>query len=205
MEGSVLGNLGLVYRALGQVERAIKLYEEALTISHEIGDRWGESYQLLGLGKALLATGELSEARQQCAEALALDIPDTSYQAALALGIVLLHQRDTAAAETLADAVARCRGMLDKTAGLYEARYALAAALVGNAVCDPRWTEEGQRAGLLAPALAEYRCALENCAAPGVVRDALHDLELIRSAGVEGLEPAFELLEGDLGEKKEDQ
>jgi hypothetical protein len=85
--------------------------------------------------------------------------------------------------------------MLDKTASLYKARYALAAALVGCAVCDPRWAEEGERAGLLAPALAEYQRALENCAAPGVVRDALHDLETIRAAGVEGLEPAFELLE----------
>jgi hypothetical protein len=36
---------------------------------------------------------------------------------------------------------------------------------------------------------------LENCDAPSVVRDALRDLELIRAAGVEGLEPAFELLE----------
>jgi hypothetical protein len=85
--------------------------------------------------------------------------------------------------------------MLDKTARLYEPCYTLAAALVGQAVCDPRWAEEGERAGLLAPALAEYRRALENCAAPGVVQDALRDLETIRAAGVEGLEPAFELLE----------
>jgi hypothetical protein len=51
---------------------------------------------------------------------------------------------------------------------------------------------------LLAPALEEYRRALENCAAPGVVRDALRDLELIRTAGTEGLEPAFELLQSDV-------
>ena len=61
---------------------------------------------------------------------------------------------------------------------------------------DPLWVEEGGRAGLLAPALAEYRRALEICAAPGVVQDALRDLELIRAAGMAGLEPAFELLEG---------
>jgi hypothetical protein len=39
---------------------------------------------------------------------------------------------------------------MPRTSGLYEARYALAAALVGGAVCYPRWTEEGERAGLLA-------------------------------------------------------
>ena len=44
-------------------------------------------------------------------------------------------------------------------------------------------------------ALAEYRQALEVCAAPSVVQDALRDLELIRAAGVEGLEPVFESLE----------
>jgi hypothetical protein len=33
------------------------------------------------------------------------------------------------------------------------------------------------------------------CAAPGVVQDALRDLEMIQAAGVEGLEPVFELLE----------
>jgi hypothetical protein len=56
--------------------------------------------------------------------------------------------------------------------------------------------EVGERAGLLVPALEEYRQALEICAAPGVVRDALRDLEMICAAGVEGLEMVFDLLEG---------
>jgi hypothetical protein len=62
------------------------------------------------------------------------------------------------------------------------------------------------RTDLLTPALAEYRRALEICAAPGVVQDALRDLELIRKASVEGLEPVFDLLQAkqsrnDYGEK----
>ena len=56
--------------------------------------------------------------------------------------------------------------------------------------------EEGERAKLLALALAEYQRALEICAAPGIVQDALRDLKLIRAAGVEGLERVFELLGG---------
>ena len=55
---------------------------------------------------------------------------------------------------------------------------------------------ENERVELLTPALTEYRQALENCDAMGVVGDALRDLELIRAAGVEGLEPVFDLLEG---------
>jgi tetratricopeptide (TPR) repeat protein len=193
-----LNNLGSGYLCLGQVERAIKLYEEALIIAHHIGYRLGKSYQLLGLGKGLLVTGEISKARHCCTEALALDMLETSYRAALVLGIVLLHQRDPVAPDTFAAAAARCRALLDKTANLYEVRYALAAVLVGSAICDPRWAEEGGRPGLLAPALAEYRRALENCSAPGVVRDALWNLEMIRTAGIEGLEPVFELLDGAL-------
>jgi hypothetical protein len=88
--------------------------------------------------------------------------------------------------------------MLTKTEGLYESRYTMATALVGQAICDLRWVEEDNRVELLAPALVNYQCALEICAAPGVVKDALRDLELIRAAGVEGLEPVFELLEGPL-------
>jgi len=187
--------LGSVYYSLGQHKQTIKLYEQALTIAHDIGYRQGESHCLLGLCKVLLANGRLSEAQRYGTEALTLDVPETSYQAALALGIAFLHRGDSAAGETFTDAIGRCRAMLDKTAGLYEARYALGAALVGQAVCDPRWAEEGERAGLLAPALAEYRRALENCAAPGVVQNAIRDLELIRAAGIEGLEPVFELLE----------
>jgi hypothetical protein len=112
------------------------------------------------------------------------------------LGIILLHKHDPAARSKFADAAARCQAMLDRTKRLYEARYALATALVGQAVCDPRWAEEGERAELLAPALAEYRRALESCSALGVVQEALWNLEMIRTAGIEGLEPVFELLEG---------
>jgi tetratricopeptide (TPR) repeat protein len=193
-EGSWLGCMGVARRDLGQVEQAIKLYKEALGISHEIGYRLGESYQLLGLGRALLATGELSQARQHCEKARDLNMSETSYQAVLVLGIVLLHQRDLAAGEIFTSATARCQTMLDKTAGLYAPRYALAGALVGIAVCDPRWVQESKRAELLTPTLTEYRRALENCAAPGVVAEALRDLELIQAAGIEGLEPVFELL-----------
>jgi tetratricopeptide (TPR) repeat protein len=190
-----LGNLGDAHRALGQSEQAINLCEEALAIACEIGDRRVERYRLLELSKALLSTGELAKARHRYVRALALDVPETSHQADLGLGIVLLRQGGAVAGETFADAVTHCRAMLDKTPSLYAPRYALAAALVGQAVCDPRWAEESGHAELLTPALAEYRRALEITSAPGIVQDALRDLELIRAAGIEGLKPVFELLE----------
>lgn len=193
-EGIRLGRLAEVYYSLGQIELAAELHEQALTIGREIGHRWGESYQLMGLGKALLAVGKLDEAQRHCTRARDLDVPEISYRAALVLGIVLLHQHDPASGEAFADAAARCRFMLDKAANLYEPCYTLATALTGQAACDPRWAEQGERAELLVPLLAEYRRALDITAVPGVVGDALRDLELIRAAGIEGLEPVFELL-----------
>jgi tetratricopeptide (TPR) repeat protein len=189
-----LNNLGNAYYALGQVEQAIKLYQKALVISRETGYRLGNGYQLLELGRALLTAGQLSEARQHCTEALALEISEISYRAALTLGIILLHQSEATARDTFENAAARCETRLGWTAGLYKVRYALAAAMVGQAVCDPRWKDEDEHTKLLTPALTEYRRALEICAAPGVVADALRDLELIQAAGIEGLEPVFELL-----------
>jgi tetratricopeptide (TPR) repeat protein len=193
-EGIWLSNLGSAYHILGQAEQAISFYEEALAVARGTGDRRGESHCVLGLGKTLLFTGQLFEAQHRCTEALTLDMPQTSYQAALALGTILLHQRDSVAGEVFANTISRCQDMLDKAAGLYKPTYALATALVGQAVCDPRWADESQRPELLAPALTEYRHALDITSAPGIVQEAIRDLELIRAAGIEGLEPVFELL-----------
>lgn len=189
-----LDNLGKVRFAQGQFDQAIETHEEALVVCRKMGDLRSESYQLLGLGRALLAAGEPSEAQQCFTEAVALNVPETCYKAALMSGIALLHQRNPAAREAFENAIARCRAMLDKTSALFEPRYALAAALVGVAVCDPRWAGKSEDVELLAPALAEYRRALQNCSASGVVRDTLHDLKMIRAANVSDLEPVFELL-----------
>jgi tetratricopeptide (TPR) repeat protein len=190
--------LGCAYHDLGQFEQAIKFYEDSLAIANKIDNPSGQSYCLLGLGKTRLATGELSEAHQKCTKARSLEVPETNYQAALILGVVLLHQKVLTANESFVDAITRCRTLLDKTANLYEPRYALATALVGKAICNPQWIKVNKRAELLTPALTEYQHALEICDAPGVVQDALRDLELIRATGVEGLEPVFELLEAKL-------
>jgi tetratricopeptide (TPR) repeat protein len=197
-ESNRLGNLGLIYLEQGQAKQAVECHKQALAIAHKIGNRLGESYQFLWLGRALLATMEVAEAQCHCEEALAMDVPETNYQAALVLGIVLLYQGSPTVQNVFEDAATRCKAMLDKTTSLHMPRYTLAAALAGSAICDLRWTDESQRPELLAPALAEYRCALEITSAPGIVRDALRDLEMIRAAGIEGLEPAFELLETGL-------
>jgi tetratricopeptide (TPR) repeat protein len=57
-ECSALGNLGIIYKNLGQTRLAIKFHKQDLTIRREIGDRRGEGNALGNLGAAYLSLGE---------------------------------------------------------------------------------------------------------------------------------------------------
>jgi tetratricopeptide (TPR) repeat protein len=61
-EGRFLGNLGLAYRALGDINKAISYYEQDLEIAREIGDRQGEGSALGNLGLAYRALGDTNKA-----------------------------------------------------------------------------------------------------------------------------------------------
>jgi tetratricopeptide (TPR) repeat protein len=61
-EAVTLGNLGLAYADLGELPRAIEIYEQQLTIAREIGDRSIESPSLCNLGNAYALLGELQRA-----------------------------------------------------------------------------------------------------------------------------------------------
>jgi tetratricopeptide (TPR) repeat protein len=61
-EGIFLGNLGIAYAELGQVERALEYYQQALEISRETGDQSGESRDLGNLGIAYRHLGQLERA-----------------------------------------------------------------------------------------------------------------------------------------------
>jgi tetratricopeptide (TPR) repeat protein len=66
------GRLGVVYHTMGQVDQAIKFYEQALAIAREIGDRSGESTRLGHLGIAYSVRGELDRAIGYYQQALAI-------------------------------------------------------------------------------------------------------------------------------------
>ena len=63
-EGRTLGNLGVAYRRLGENQRAIQFYEQALLILCESGDRRGEGNALNCLGLAYAALGDTQRAIQ---------------------------------------------------------------------------------------------------------------------------------------------
>lgn len=61
-EGAHVGNLGLAYAALGEVRRAVELYEQQLTIARDIGDRRGEGTALWNMSLAFHELGERAKA-----------------------------------------------------------------------------------------------------------------------------------------------
>jgi CHAT domain-containing protein/Tfp pilus assembly protein PilF len=71
-EGNALGNLGIVYRNLGQYERAINFYEQRLVIAREIGDRRGEGDTLGNLGVAYWSLGQYERAIDFYEQSLAI-------------------------------------------------------------------------------------------------------------------------------------
>jgi tetratricopeptide (TPR) repeat protein len=69
-EGVTLVNLGLAYANLGETRRAIQLYEQALLIHREIGNRRAEGNALWNMSLVLDELGERAQAIQHAEQAL---------------------------------------------------------------------------------------------------------------------------------------
>lgn len=67
-----LGNLGLAYKAVGQVEQAIQFYEQALASAREVGDQRSEGNWLGNLGLAYRDLDQIDLARQYLNQSLTL-------------------------------------------------------------------------------------------------------------------------------------
>jgi tetratricopeptide (TPR) repeat protein len=198
-----LGHLGRAFYASGQIEKATDFYNQALSIDREIGDKKRESVHLVGLGEVLIASDEIAEARHCLERALKWDKKGIRFLVALMLGVTLLHQEDPNMCDFFIKADVYCQELLEGTPQLYEARYGRALALVGQAICSPTWSNDQNRARLLSPAINEYRKALKNCSAPGVVQDALRALYLILKKDVQDWDSVFSMLESALNSKKD--
>ena len=61
-EGTVYNNLGLAYKSLGEVRKAIEFYQLSLTIATETGDKDGKGSVYNNLGSAYKSLGEVRKA-----------------------------------------------------------------------------------------------------------------------------------------------
>jgi tetratricopeptide (TPR) repeat protein len=71
-EGAFLGNLGIAYRVLGQVDQAIDYHQQALVIASEIGDLRQKGNHLGNLGNAYLDLGQIDQAIASFEQALVI-------------------------------------------------------------------------------------------------------------------------------------
>jgi tetratricopeptide (TPR) repeat protein len=73
LRAATLRSLGDIYRATGPFEHAVRLYEEALDITQETGNRLWERATILGnLGRAYSALGQIEKAIERYEEALVI-------------------------------------------------------------------------------------------------------------------------------------
>jgi tetratricopeptide (TPR) repeat protein len=67
-----VGNLGLAYYRMGQFQRAIACYEQALRLAQEHKDRWGEGVWLGNLGACYLDLGQYDRAVEYSEQTLVI-------------------------------------------------------------------------------------------------------------------------------------
>lgn len=91
--------LGTVYDALGEQERALRLYREALALAETIHDRGGQANALLNMGKTLTALERRTEARQSLQKALAMLRKGNRDETHVQLALGNAAKNDTAAIE----------------------------------------------------------------------------------------------------------
>ncbi len=69
---TLLESVGRVYLALEDYETAQRTFEEGLALGQELGEYYGQSFHMLGLGQVLLHKGELTAAHDMFAGACAI-------------------------------------------------------------------------------------------------------------------------------------
>jgi tetratricopeptide (TPR) repeat protein len=67
-----IGNIGIVFRNLGEYDKALSHYQQALAIKREIGDRRGESNNLTNMGIVFSNLGQYDKALSHCQQAIAI-------------------------------------------------------------------------------------------------------------------------------------
>src|SRR5437588_543680 len=89
-----LNNMALVYQGIGQPQQALKLYEQALPIRREAGDRAGEATTLSNMAVVYQGIGQPQQALKLYEQALPImrEVGDRAGEAATLNGMAYLYQ-----------------------------------------------------------------------------------------------------------------
>jgi hypothetical protein len=101
-EAALLGNLGLIYRRRGELDRAEEAHQKSLAICEQMGDQRGISRQCGNLGLIYQARGELDRAEEMHRRGLEIDERVGNHQGMAgqygSLGTICKKREDAAAA-----------------------------------------------------------------------------------------------------------
>ncbi len=135
LEGLALCNLGIAYRNLGEIHKAISFYEQALIIAREIGNQFDEGNALRNLG---IANAKLDESRKAI----------TFYEQALTIAREIGDRRGVGASLSRLGITYAKLGEYQKAIRFYEQALTIARE-IGN------WRGEGTALGNLGLAHAD--------------------------------------------------
>lgn len=165
-----------------RLDEAVAAYTQAIALLNQTGRRTREGVARFHLGRAYHRHGRLDDARREYEAAIAINEEARGeavvYQGVLALAAGL----EALARQKFRDGADACQCVLDRRcARLYEVRYALALARLGEALLLPDGAG-GQSVGAAEAARIAYDKALAVSDAPGVCAAALQALDLVPSA-----------------------
>jgi tetratricopeptide (TPR) repeat protein len=83
-----------VYRGLGERQRALEYYGQALPITREVGDRAGEAATLNNIGEVYRGLGERQRALEYYGQALPItrEVGDRAGEAVTRYNVALIHR-----------------------------------------------------------------------------------------------------------------
>ncbi len=142
-QATALGNLGIIFRQRGELEKALEHYQKALQIHKEIGHRLGEASDLGDLGIVFGQKDDLDKALE-------------NFQKALEISKDIGNRLGEAAALNNLGNVFRLKGDLEKALEHYQ-----------GALAQFRTIRAPQEIALAEKAIAEVEAAMKKQKAPG--------------------------------------
>jgi tetratricopeptide (TPR) repeat protein len=178
IEGSNLGNLGIAYLALGNIDIAYEKLVEALKIAERTHSLTDQQLWRIALAEVYLRRQDLNTAYSTVLPATLYDTQKYHHMATNLCGIVLGRlDRRVEAQSFFQMAQKQSSESLVKASKYYEANYSKSAALLGQSLLSDNHDNQNK---YLHEAQLSYEIAMSNCGDKGVVEHAISLVDMLR-------------------------